>query len=81
MKKVYEDATIREESGIIVYDPTDDGNDDERNDPVFTQEYMLEFARKHDAEIGKNKRIDRLMSIGVILGIVMFAALLVWLKF
>lgn len=82
MKKVCDDATLRDEDGIILFDASDDGNDEDRdNGDVFSQEYMLEFARKHDAEIARNKRIDRLVSVGVILGIILFTALLAWLNY
>lgn len=82
MKKESEDLTMRDDDGIIIHDPTDDDLGDYRdNSDVFTQEYMLEFARRHDAEIARNRRIDRLVSVSVILSIILFTALLVWIKF
>lgn len=82
MKKDREDLIMRDKDGIIIYDPTDDDLGDTRdNRDVFTQRYMLEFARRQDAEIARNQRIDRLVSVGVILSIILFTWLLVWLKF
>lgn len=66
-------------------DPTDDMFDDEVIDPgnllmsneeIFTDEYMQVFAEKMDAKIAKEKKIDRLISIGVILGCVSVVVLI-----
>lgn len=59
------------------FDPTDDMFDDEVVDPghhlktneeIFTDEYMQDFAAKMDAKIAREKRQDKLISVGVILG-------------
>lgn len=66
-------------------DPTDDMFDDEVIDPenlllsneeIFTDEYMQDFAEKMDAKIAREKKIDRLISIGVILGCVSVVVLI-----
>lgn len=82
MKKESEDLTMRDDDGIIIYDSSDDDlGDDRDNNDVFSQGYMLEFARRHDAEIARNRCIDRLVSVSVILSIILFTALLVWIIF
>lgn len=48
---------------------------------LFSDEYMQRFAEKTDAEMARAKRIDRLVSLGVIVGIVLFIALLCWIFF
>lgn len=71
---------VRDEDGIIVYDESDDYFDDETatlcdDEEIFTDEYMLAFAEKSDAEIAREKRVQRWISIGVIVGIILLAAL------
>ena len=66
----------------IIYDETDDYDESSNSEQdVFTYEYMNNFAAKHDAEIKRHKLIDNCISVSVILGIILFTALLVWLKF
>lgn len=59
------------------FNPTDDMFDDEIVDPghhlktneeIFTDEYMRDFAAKMDAKIAREKRQNKLITLGVILG-------------
>lgn len=74
----------RDEDGIILYDSTDDMDENEvpaEDDDIFTDEYMLALADTEERKIARMKRIDRMVSVGVIVGIVLFVALLVWIFF
>lgn len=67
-----------EVDGITVYDESDDYCEDEvtcsdgfrlkTNEEIFTDEYMQVFAAKMDAKIAREKRQNKLISVGVILG-------------
>lgn len=48
---------------------------------LFSDEYMQRFADETDAEMALAKRIDRLVSVGVIFGIILFVSLLCWIFF
>lgn len=59
------------------FDQTDDLFDDEVVDPghhlktneeIFTDAYMQDFAAKMDAQIAREKRLNKSISVGVILG-------------
>lgn len=80
---------IIEEDGVIIYDESDDydpGEDEPNptdggfrlmtNEEIFTDEYMREYDRKMEAKIAKEKRTQRLISIGVISGIIFYIAIL-----
>lgn len=80
---------IIEEDGVILYDESDDydpGEDEPNsndggfrlmtNEEIFTDEYMREYDRKMEAKIAKEKRTQRLISIGVITGIIFYTAIL-----
>lgn len=74
----------RDEDGIIMYDSTDDMDVNEAQAEdfiIFTDEYMLALADAEESKIARMKRIDRMISAGVIVGIVLFVALLVWIFF
>lgn len=51
------------------------------NKEIFTEEYMEEYARKMDAKIAKEKRTDRLISVGVILAIILITSLFIFINF
>lgn len=72
-KRIYD---IEEDAeGIVVYDESDDFDPAEGGaDETFTDEYMLAFAEKMDAQIVLEKRNDKMISVGVIVGGVAFAA-------
>ena len=79
-----------EEDGIVIYDESDDydpGEDENcasedggfrlmDNEEIFSDEYMREYDRKMDAKKTKEKRVQRLISIGVISGIITYTAIL-----
>ncbi len=44
------------------------------NEEIFTDEYMRNYARKMDEEMAREKRIQCLISVGMIVGIVLFIA-------
>lgn len=83
MKKEFD--VIRDEDGIIIYDESDDYSDDDltdengfilkSNEEIFTDEYMLDYAEKMDAKIAHEKKIQRWISVGVIVGCIMLVAL------
>lgn len=70
-KKEFE---IIEEDGVVIYDAGDDYAEDEiegefhlmTNEEIFTDEYMVDFARKMDAKIARDRKLDKLISSGVI---------------
>lgn len=71
--------TERDKDGIILYDSTDDAEDSEvtaGEEDIFTDEYMQAFADEEERKIKRIERIDRLVSVGVIVGIVLFISLL-----
>ncbi len=51
------------------------------NEEIFTDEYMQEYARKMDAQIAKEKRYQRLISIGVVVGVILFIAFVTYINF
>lgn len=76
--------TERDKDGIILYDSTDDAEDSEvtaEEEDIFTDEYMRAFADAEERKIRRMKRIDRIVSVGVIVGIVLFVSLLCWIYF
>lgn len=75
-----------EEDGVIIYDESDDYAPDEddasefrlmTNEEIFTDEYIRDYAARMDAKIAREKRIHRLISIGVILGIIAYTCFLI----
>ncbi len=84
---------IVEEDGVVIYDESDDydpGEDEDieggefrllSNEEIFTDEYMQEYARKMDTQIAKDKRIDLLVSVGVIVTVIGFIALVFYIGF
>lgn len=84
---------IVEEDGVVIYDESDDYDPGENedveagefrlltNEEIFTDEYMQEYARKMDAQIAKDKRIDLLVSVGVIVSVIGFIALVFYIGF
>lgn len=76
--------TERDEEGIILYDSTDDAEESDmtaEGENLFTDEYMRAFADEEERKIKRMKRIDRMVSVGVIVGIVLFISLLCWIYF
>ena len=83
MKSFFDDNTtsyIDEE----FFDPTDDNFDDmviapehflKTNEEIFTDKYMQDFAAKMDAKIARERRMDKCISAGVILGCIFTVAL------
>lgn len=86
---------VIEEDGIVIYDESDDydpGEDEGiqsesesfrlmTNEEIFTDEYMQENARKMDEKIAKEKRQQRLISVGVIVTVVLYIGLVVCINF
>lgn len=74
----------RDIDGIILYDSTDDAEESDvmsEGENIFTDEYMRAFADEEERKIKRMKRIDRMVSVGVIVGIVLFVSLLCWIYF
>lgn len=74
----------RDIDGIILYDSTDDAEESDvmsEGENIFTDEYMRAFAEEEERKIKRMKRIDRMVSVGVIVGIVLFISLLCWIYF
>lgn len=74
----------RDIDGIILYDSTDDAEESDvmsEGENIFTDEYMRAFADEEECKIRRMKRIDRMVSVGVIVGIVLFVSLLCWIYF
>ncbi len=82
---------IIEEDDVVIYDESDDydpGEDDGSeefrlmtNEEIFTDEYMQAYAEEMDAKIKREKRNDRLVSIGVVAGVITFVAIITYLNF
>ncbi len=82
---------IIEENDVVVYDESDDydpGEDDGSeefhlmsNEEIFTEEYMREYSVKMDSKIKREKRNDRLISVGVVAGVIVFIAAITYLNF
>lgn len=79
-----------EEDGIIIYDESDDYVPEEEddsefrllsNEEIFTEEYMHDYAARMDAKIAGEKRIQRLISIGVVLAIIAYTGFLIAVVF
>lgn len=51
------------------------------NEEIFTYEYMQDFAKKMDAQIAKEKRIQFLVSVGVIVTIVLYIGFVFYKNF
>ena len=76
--------TERDDDGIILYDSTDDMDEielAEESGDTFTDEYMLQLAESEERKIARAKHIDRMVSAGVVVGIILLVALFVWLFF
>ena len=61
-----------------------DGGDGFRllsNEEIFTDEYMQNYAKKMDDQIAKEKRTQHLISVGVIIGVVLFIAAVSYINF
>lgn len=89
MDKKYD---IIEENGVVVYDESDDYdpgqdeiNDNEfhlmANEEIFTDEYMRNYSERMDAKIARNRRNDRLMSVGVIIAVIVFILTVIYINF
>ncbi len=50
------------------------------NKEIFTDEYMQNYARKMDAEIAKEERTQRLISVGVVAAVVLFIGLVTYVN-
>ncbi len=82
---------IIEENDVVVYDESDDydpGEDEESeefrlmtNEEIFTDEYLQAYAKEMDAKIKREKRNDRLISVGVVAGVIVFIAAITYLNF
>lgn len=75
-----------EDEGIIVYDESDDFAPEEddasefhliTNEEIFTEEYIQDYSAKMDAKIAKEKRNQRLISVGVVLSIILYIGCLI----
>ncbi len=74
----------RDIDGIILYDSTDDIDENEvssMEENIFTDEHMQAFADEEERKIRRMKRIDKMVSVGVVVGIVTFVSLLCWIYF
>lgn len=72
--------------GVVVYDASDDEDDSvtyglKDNREIFTDEYMEAFAREADTKNARLRRNDCIVSVGVIVGIVLFTAMLCMIYF
>lgn len=82
---------IIEEDDVVIYDERDDydpGEDEESeefhlmtNEEIFTDEYMQAYAAEMDSKIRREKRNDRLISIGVVAGVIVFVASIAYFNF
>ncbi|MDE6560935.1 MAG: hypothetical protein K2K75_06125 [Muribaculaceae bacterium] len=84
-----------EEDGVVIYDESDDydpgQNESEQaeeggfslmtNEEIFTDEYMQNYAKKMDAQIDREKRMQRLISIGVIIAVILFVGIISYINF
>lgn len=69
--------TIEDADGIVFYDESDDYVAGERdNDDIFTDEYMQAFSEKMDAQIAREKRNQKIISVGTIVAVLAFIAAL-----
>ena len=86
---------VIEKDGVVIYDESDDydpGEDETTqseadgfrlltNEEIFTDEYMQNYAKKMDAQIDREKRIQRLISVGVIVAVILFVVLISYINF
>ena len=86
---------VIEEDGVVIYDESDDYDPGEcettqsesdgfrllTNEEIFTDEYMQNYAKKMDAQIDREKRIQRLISVGVIVAVILFVGLISYINF
>lgn len=86
---------IIEEDGVVICDESDDydpGEDEEiqtepggfrlmSNEEIFTDEYMRNYAKKMDEKIAREKCNQRLISVGVIVAIILYIALITYINF
>ena len=86
---------VIENDGVLIYDESDDydpGEDETTqseadgfrlltNEEIFTDEYMQNYAKKMDAQIDREKRIQRLISVGVIVAVILFVVLISYINF
>lgn len=86
---------VIENDGVVIYDESDDydpgQNESEQaeegdfslmtNEEIFTDEYMQNYAKKMDAQIDREKRMQRLISIGVIIAVILFVVLISYINF
>lgn len=89
IKREMEKAKLieRDEDGIIIYDESDDydpGEDEDyqyenATEEIFTEHYMLDFAKKMDAKIATETTTPKIISAVVILMVILFPLLIFWL--
>ena len=86
---------VIEEDGVVIYDEGDDydpGQDEATqteeggfrlmtNEEIFTDEYMQNYAKTMDEQIEREKRMQRLISVGVIVTIILFIGLITYINF
>lgn len=51
------------------------------NEEIFTDEYIQDYARKMDAQIAKEKRNQRLISVGVVVAVILFITFVTFINF
>lgn len=51
------------------------------NEEIFTDEYMRNFEKKMDAQVAREKRQQRLISVGVIAGVILFIGFVIYVNF
>ena len=92
MKKKFD---LIEEYGVVIHDESDDFDPGQEeatqtevggfrirtNEEIFTDEYMQEYARKMDNQIAREKRQQRLISVGVIAAVILFIGLVSYTNF
>ena len=90
-----ENFYLVEEDGVVIFDKSDDYDPGEvevnqsepdsfrlmTNEEIFTDEYMQEYARKMDNQIAREKRLQRLISVGVIAAVILFIGLISYINF
>ena len=90
-----ENFYLVEEDGVVIFDKSDDYDPGEveanqseagsfrlmTNEEIFTDEYMQEYAREMDNQIAREKRNQRLISIGVIATVILFIGIIVYINF
>ena len=86
---------VTEEDGVVIYDECDDYDLGQKeatqteeggfrlttNEEIFTDEYMQNYAKKMDEQMVREKRIQRLISVGVIVSVILFIGLITYLNF